>query len=400
MPVFNYKGVDASGKTASGSVDAESEKAARAKLRKQKIFPTKITMQGSASRGLAFFQSVKIQEISAMTRQLAVLLGANIPLIDTLTATMDQVENPMLRKALSEIKDKVSEGGKLAEVMPAYPKLFSNIYIQMVRAGEASGALDTVFARLADYTESQAELKSKIKSAMNYPIIMIVVSSLILGYIFTGVIPKITAIFTKQKMVLPMATQIVMGITDIITGYWWLVLILIGLAVFGFVSYSKTPNGRRKIDDFKLKGPIIGALSTKIAVSRFSRTMSTLLSSGVQLLPALDIVKNVVDNVVLEKIIEDAMVNVKEGEAISEPLKRSGRFPNMFIHMMTVGEKTGLMEPMLEKVANIYDGEVDEAINGMTSIMTPIMIVMMGGTIMFIVFAVLMPILQLSSGGA
>lgn len=398
MPVFEYKGVDANSKNVSGVIDAESEKAARAKLRKQRVFPTKIVQGGArgGKKGGKFFQNVTVEEVASMTRQLAVLLGAQIPLIDSLAATLDQVENPIIRKALTETKDKVSEGARLGDCMQAFPKVFDNIYIFMVKAGEASGALDVVLKRLADFKEAQAEMKAKIKAAMTYPVIMAIVATGMLGYIFTSVVPKITAVFEKQKAVLPGPTQVIISITYVIQNYWWLV-ILCGVGIFFAIrSYARTAKGRERLDEFKLKAPVFGDLNRKVAVARLSRTLSTLLNSGVQLLPGLDIVRNVMDNVVLSKIIESTMVSVKEGESLAEPLRRSGKFPTLFIHMVTVGEKTGMLEQMLEKVADTYDTEVDHAIDGMTSLLTPVMLVVMGGAIGFIVFAVMMPILQLT----
>lgn len=398
MPIFEYKGVDAHSKSVNGTVDAESEKAARVKLRKQKIFPTKLVLEssGSSFKQVRLFQRVKIEEVAAMSRQLAVLLNAKIPLIDALAATLDQIDNPIIRKALSDIKEKVSEGARLGDCMQAYPKVFDNIYLYMVKAGESSGALDVVLNRLADFKESQADLKSKVKSAMMYPVIMVIVTFGMLGFLFTSVVPKITEVIEKQHAVLPLPTQIIMKITYVVQNFWFLVIPLIGLCFLGFWSWKNSPKGKAKVDEWSLKMPLFGALNMKIAVARFSRTLSTLLNSGVQLLPGLDIVKKVMDNVVLEKIIQDVMISVKEGESLAEPLKRSRRFPSMFLHMVSVGEKTGMLEDMLERVADSYDKEVDSYVKGLTSIMTPLLLVIMGGVIGFIVFAILMPILQLT----
>jgi general secretion pathway protein F len=397
MPLFEYKGVDAKSKNVSGTVDADSEKAARTKLRRQKIFPTKISQQGKGIKEVRLFKGVKVEEIASMTRQLSVLINANIPLIDALEATTDQVEHPEIRKALTDIKGKVSEGARMGDCMSAYPKVFDNIYIYMVKAGESSGALDVVLDRLATFTEGQADLKQTIKSAMTYPVIMVIVSVGMLGYLFTSVVPKITAVIVKQKVALPLPTQVVMAITDAILNYWYLMGGGIVLLFFFFISWKSSAKGKERIDNWKLTAPVFGDLNIKIAVSRFSRTLSTLLNSGVQLLPGLEIVKNVLDNVVLAKIVEDVMVNVKEGESLADPLSRSGRFPSMFIHMIKVGEKTGQLEAMLEKVASNYDKEIDNYVQGMTALLTPIMLVFMGGMIGLIVAAVLMPILEMGS---
>ncbi|MCP5464598.1 MAG: type II secretion system inner membrane protein GspF [Deltaproteobacteria bacterium] len=398
MPVFEYKGVDANSKSVSGVIEADSERAARGKLRKQKIFPTKIAPEGAGSglKKLKLSQGVSVEEVAQMSRQLATLLNARIPLIDSLAATLDQVENPIIRKALADIKEKVSEGSRLAEAMQPYPKVFDDIYRQMVRAGEESGALDVVLNRLADYKEAQADLKGKVKSALMYPVIMLIVAVAMLGFLFTQVVPQIAEVIEKQDLILPLPTRMVMGVTYIITNYWLVVLIFVGLAVLGFRYWKDTDSGRTKLDEFYLKMPVFGKLNMKIAVARFSRTLATLLNSGVQLLPGLGIVKEVMDNVVLSRVMERVMVSVKEGESLADPLKRSGMFPSMFLHMIAVGEKTGLLESMLEKVADTYDKEVDNYVGAMTSILTPVLLVVLGGIIAVVVFAVLLPILQLT----
>lgn len=398
MPVFEYVGVDASSKTIKGVIDADSERAARAKLRKQRIFPTRIAPEGTGSpfKKIKLFQKVTVEDVAAMTRQLAILLNAKIPLIDSLEATIDQVDNPIMRKAVTEIKEKVSEGARMGDCMGAYPRIFDNIYIHMVKAGEAAGSLDVVLKRLAAFKEAQADLKAAIKSAMIYPVIMILVAVGLIGFLFTYVVPKVAEVIEKQGAVLPLPTQIVLGITTFIQNYWFLALLGTVVMVLGFFSWRRSPKGRKKIDDLKLKLPVVGDLNIKIAVARFSRTLSTLLSSGVQLLAGLEIVKNVMNNLVLADIVSNVQVNVKEGESLAEPLRRSGRFPSMFLHMITVGEKTGQLEDMLERVADNYDKEVKTAVDGMTSLLTPVMLLFLGGAIGFIVFAVLLPILQLS----
>lgn len=398
MAVFEYKGVDAAGKSVSGVVEADSEKGARSKLRKQRIFPTKITPEGSGGglKNLKIFQSVKVEEVAGMTRQLSILLNAKIPLIDSLEAVIDQIENPVIKKAMTDIKGQVSEGARMGDCMEAYPDVFDGIFIHMVKAGEASGALDIVLSRLADFKEGQADLKNTIKSAMTYPVIMVLVAVGMLGYLFTSVVPKIATVIAKQNAVLPLPTQIVLGITEIIEGYWFICMIVLVAFVMFFLSWKRSAKGRAKLDEMALKLPVFGELNRKIAVARFSRTLSTLLNSGVQLLQGLMIVKNVMDNEVLAKVIDSVVVSVKEGESLAEPLKRSGQFPTMFLHMVTVGEKTGQLEGMLERVADNYDKEVDNYVAGMTALMTPVMLVFMGGAVGFIVFAVLMPILQLT----
>lgn len=398
MAIFEYKGVDAKSKAVAGVIEADSEKGARAKLRKMRIFPTKIVPEGSGGglKNFKIFQSVKVEEIAAMCRQLSVLLNAKIPLIDSLEAVIDQVENPLIKKALADIKGKVGEGARLGDCIEEYPNVFDGIFIHMVKAGEASGALDIVFDRLAGFKEAQADLKAKVKSAMMYPVIMVLVAFGMLGYLFTSVVPKIASVIAKQNAVLPLPTQIVLGITEIIENYWFICIVGFVVLLMMFLSWKRSASGKARLDEISLKLPVFGMLNMKIAVARFARTLGTLLNSGVQLLQALDIVKNVMDNVVLAKVIDNVVVSVREGESLHEPLKRSGKFPSMFLHMIFVGEKTGQLENMLEKVAENYDKEVDNYVSGMTSLLTPVMLVFMGGAVGFIVFAVLMPILQLT----
>ena len=403
MPVFAYKGIDAGGKHVSGIIDAENERAGRAKLRRTGVFTSAIYLEGTkkgfslgGKEGPVFLQRVKTKELAHMTRQLATLLGANIPLVDALSALADQIENPLLKKSISQIKDKVTGGARLADAMKAFPKVYSDLYIHMIRAGEASGALEAVLERLADFTEYQAMLKSKVMGAMMYPIIMSGVGMSLMLYLLISVVPKIVSIFEDAEAVLPLPTRILMAVSSFAQNYWYLIILGMILAGYFIRRYIKTPAGRMRLDRLSLKAPIFGELFRKIALSRFSRTLSTLLRSGVQLLQALDIVKNVVNNKVLAEVIDNTQHSVKEGESIAEPLKRSGQFPPMVVRMITVGEKTGALETMLEKVADTFDTEVDTTVNTMTTLLEPLMILVMGGVVSFIVLSILLPILKMS----
>ncbi len=404
MPVYEYKGIDAKGKKLSGVIDAENEKAGRLKLRRTGIFTTDIVLEGSR-KGLSFsgdvklrlLQRVKTTELAYMTRQLATLLGANIPLVDSLGALQEQIENPLLRKAISQIKDKVVEGRRLGDAMKSFPDIFNDLYVSMIQAGEASGALEQVLARLADFTEYQALLKSKVNSAMMYPIMMACVGTALMLYLLIKVVPKIVAVFDDAKAILPLPTRIVMAASNFMQHYWIVLIVLAAVGFYFFRKYSKTPSGKFRLDTWSLKAPIFGELFRKIAISRFSRTLATLLRSGVQLLSALEIVKHVVNNSVLTEVIERTKHSVKEGESIAEPLKRSGEFPPMVTHMVAVGEKTGALEVMLEKVADSFDNEVDGVVSTLTTLLEPIMILVMGGVVTFIVLAILLPILKMSS---
>lgn len=398
MPMYHYKGIDAASKSTKGVIDAESEKAARAKLRKQRIYPThlKIETLGSAA-GKRFSSAVGGKDIAHMTRQLAILLNANIPLVEALGAVQDQIEHPVLRKALADIKEKVSEGTRFWEAMRAYPRIFDTIFVNMVKAGEASGSLELILSRLADYKEGQVALLSKVQSAMIYPVIMITMSLGMMIFLFGFVIPEMARLFEKQKVALPKLTQVVLFISHFLTDHGVGLFIAAVALFFLFRFYKNTANGRRLIDDYKLTMPIFGLVNQKVVVARFSRTLSTLLTSGVQLLQGLEIVRDILNNVVLAEVVNNTIIRVKEGEALSDTLKQSGRFPNMFIHMLAIGEKTGMLEQMLIKISDTYDVESKNAIEGMTSLITPLLVICMGIVVAMVVFAVLMPIMQLGN---
>jgi len=410
MAVYSYKGINDKGKNTTGSIDAENEKAARAKLRKMGVYPTGISLGGSigaAKIGMSanvdfakMFNRIKLADIALMTRQLSTLLAAHVPLVDSLAAMGEQVANEKLRNIISEMRQKVVEGSKLSDAMRAYPKVFGNMYINMVNAGENSGSLDIVLARLADFTESQQKIKSRISGAMIYPIIMGVVAVLLMFVLLTFMVPKMTSIFKSQKLELPLPTKILIFFSELLSNYWYLIFAAIGVGIYFILRWFKTPNGREWRDGMLLKMPVFGNLIRLSAISRFARTLSTLLASGVQMLAAMDIVKNVVSNVVLEKSIEVTRNSVKEGESIAEPLKRSGHFPPLVTHMISIGEKTGSLETMLERVADSYDSQVDNAVSTLLSLLEPIMIMVMGGTITFVVVSILLPILQMGDLGS
>lgn len=400
MGVYSYKGINKQGKKVQGTLDADNIKSARGKLKKEGIFPTQLLAGESTGVGgidfSRFFQGVKIEEIAHMTRQMATLLSANIPLIDTLTALTEQLENKILKNTISSIKEKVVEGGKLSDAMKEYPKIFGDLYISMVSAGEASGALDTVLLRLADFTENQANLKSKVKGALTYPIVMGIIGVLVLSFLMVSVVPKITKIFDDNDVDLPAVTNFLVGFSQFMQSYWWLAFFVIPILVFAFKKFAASKKGRYFLDAYKLKMPIFGEMFRMISISRFSRTLATLMSSGVPLVKALEILKDVVENVILSDVIEETKISVKEGESIAAPLKRSGQFPPAVIHMVNVGEKTGQLEPMLERVADNYDGQVNTKVSTLTQLLEPLMIVGMGAVVSFIVMAILLPILKMN----
>ena len=410
MPNFAYKGIDGKGKTASGHIDADSEKGARAKLRKIGIFPTEIGVQGAKRKGGfslnasvdlgKYFQSVSGKDLATMTRQMSTLIGAQIPIVDTLSALAEQSQNPKLKTILNAVKEQVIQGVRLSDALAQHPKVFSTIYISMVSAGEAAGAMDVVLQRLAELTEKQAALKSKIIGALMYPLIMALVGITLMGFLLVYVVPKVTKIFEDTKATLPLPTKILIVISHTLSNYWYVVILVVALMVYGFRRWLKTTKGRFLYDKMSLKMPIFGKLFQLVAVSRFARTLSTMLASGVQLLKAMEIVKNVVENTVLMQTIEETRTSVREGESIAEPLRRSGHFPPLVTHMIAIGEKTGELEKMLVRVADSYDQQVDTMVGTLTTLLEPIMILVMGGVVSFIVMSILLPILQLNQLGS
>lgn len=402
MPVFDYKGIDRNGKNIRGTIDADNARTARARLKKDNVFVVdlkdKSRVESKArKREILSGSGVNIQDMALMTRQLATLLKSNIPLVDALNALTEQVENPALAQALGDIKAQVNEGSSLHRALAKYPKIFTNIYVSMCEAGEMSGTLDVILLRLAEFAEAQNELNSKIKSAMMYPILMTVFTTLLMFVVFVFVIPKITDIFQQTNMKLPWYTVTVIGISDIVIGYWWLLLAGAFLFSFLFRNWKNTPEGSAQWDKILLKLPIVGGLARMIAVSRFTRTLSTLLAGGVPMLNAMDIVKNVVGNVVLSTAIVEARNNISEGETIAGPLKKSNEFPPIVIHMINIGEKTGELEFMLTQVSESYDFQVKNRVQGLTSVIEPLMIIIMGLLVGGIVFSIMMPIFQMSN---
>jgi general secretion pathway protein F len=274
--------------------------------------------------------------------------------------------------------------------------VFPPLYVNMVAAGEASGTLEAVLERLADFMEGQARLKGKVSAALAYPILMVIIGGLLVGVLMVAVVPKVTSIFDNLGHALPWYTRLLIIVSDVIAGFWWLILSLGMLGYYLFRRWKKTPEGHLKWDTFMLKVPIFGRLNLLVAVARFSRTLATLLASGVQLLQAMEIGKNVLENARLEMVVSEAIGSIREGESIAVPLKRSGQFPPMMTHMIAVGEKSGQLEPMLENVSRAYEADVETRVVALTSLLEPIMIVALGGAVGFIAMAILMPLLQMN----
>lgn len=403
MPIFEYKGLDRAGRNKKGNIDADNVRTARLKLKKDGIFVTDIKNKqksSTSSTGVRKISkgSVPIRDLSMMVRQLATLLKAKIPLVDCLAAVADQVDHPLLKESLSESKNLVNEGAAFSKTLERYPKLYNKIFVSMVDAGEASGTLDSILIRLAEFTEAQDQLNSKVKSALMYPIIMMVITVILLMGLFVFVIPQMVSVFeSAPELQLPWISVVIIDLSGIMVNYWYLIIGFFVGIYFIFLNWKNTPSGSRQWDAISLKMPLFGPMVRMVAVSRFTRTLATLLTGGVPMLQALDIVKNVVNNAILADAIDDARDNITEGENIATPLKRSGQFPPIVIHMVSIGEKTGDLENMLIQVSDAYDFQVKNKVDGLTNIMGPVVIVVMGVVIAIIVFAIMVPMFEMQN---
>lgn len=402
MPIYEYRGLTRQGRNTKGVVDADSLRAARAKLKKDGVYVTDIKdkKKESAGRKKAAVKTrkVDVKDLSLMTRQLATLFKANIPLVDALSAVSEQVENPVLAEAMADCKNMVNEGSPFHKALSKYPNIFDQIYLAMVEAGEASGSLETMLMRLAEFKEADAELREKVSSAMTYPIIMLCITAAILIGLFVFLIPKLMVIFeSNPQLTLPWYTIAIVGFSNFLVNFWYVILGAIIVISLVFSNWKKSEAGARQWDQISLTLPIAGPVVRMVAVSRFTRTLATLLTGGVPMLNALDIVRKVVNNHVIAAAIDDARSNISEGESIAAPLKKSGQFPPIVIHMVNIGEKTGELENMLSQVADAYDFQVKTKLAGVTSIMGPIMTVVLGLVVGIIVMAVLVPMFELTN---
>ena len=403
MAVFVYRGVDRRGKRVKGVLDADSPKALRGLLRRDGVMVTEVLEESVArvkkSREVDFsryFNRPRAVDIAMATRQLATLLKAGIPLVEALSALIDQLEKPALQSAFTQVRDKVNEGTSLAEALKQHPTIFSNLFVNMVAAGEASGTLEVVLARLAEFLENQSRLQSKVVGALAYPMFMLVLMIGIVFLMMVVVVPKVTGIFEDFGEALPWYTQLLMAVSSVFANFWWLIAILLGGSVYAFVRWRRTEEGRKQWDAIVLKLPLFGRLVLLVAVTRFARTLATLLSSGVPVLRAMEITKNVLGNTELMNVVDEARSSVREGESIATPLKKSGRFPPIVTHMIAIGERSGQLEEMLENVASAYDVQVENRITAMTALLEPLIIVFMGVVVGSVAFAILMPLLTIN----
>ena len=402
MAVFEYKALEKSGKRVKGIVDADSPVAARRKLREQQLFPTKLKESrsdaGTSAHAMDMpFGGASARDIALMTRQISVLLNAGMPLSDVLGALLEQTSKAKLRKTIFDVRARITEGLSLAEALSGHPKIFSNLYINMVRAGESSGSLEEVLERLADILEHQARLRAKVLSTLAYPCFMIVFAVGIISFLSFVIVPRITHLFEKQGQELPALTKALIATTGFIGSYWYF---LIGGVVGLFVLWTywiSRPKGRRTWDRIKLKFPLYGSLHLKLVCGRFARILGTMLQSGLTMMRSLNVVSTVVQNTYIEEVLEDVKASVRRGQGLAAPLRESGIFPPMLIHMTELGQRSGELENMLVKVADTYDEDVQITIDAIVSLLEPIIIVVMGVLVGLLVLSILLPILNMST---
>lgn len=405
MPVYAYKGVTRAGKAARGFLDAETPRIARSRLRHDGVVVTEINEQGSstvveATSGrrfeLSYFQRIAPLELALMTRQAATLIGSAIPLVQALSALAEQAENPRLKSVLGRVRDQVNQGASFADAL-ADSGSFPDLYVSMVRAGEAGGALETVLGRLADYLESQVRLRNKVSSILIYPAVMFGFAMLVVGVLVTVVLPQITDLLTSMNQELPIYTRAIISLSGFARDYWWAIAIVGGAALLALRAAIATERGRAVWDRFVLRLPVIGKAVRMLAISRFSRTLSTLLSGGLPIVRALDTARDVTNNAVLGAAIDASRESITEGASVAGPLRASGEFPPMVTHMIEVGERSGQLESMLSKVADTYEEQVETTVTRLTALLEPFLILLMVGIVLVIILATLVPLLQLTT---
>jgi len=406
MAVFEYKALEKSGKTVRGIVDADSATAARQKLREQQLYPTKLSAGETAESGGAAggrggrtsFGGASLRDIALMTRQLAVLLVAGMPLSDALNALLEQTSKAKLRKTIYEVRARVMEGVSLADAFAGHPKMFSVLFVNMVRAGESSGTLEIVLGRLADILDHQAKLRARVLSTLAYPCFMVVFAVGIISFLTFVIVPRITQLFERQDQELPRLTKILIGTTGFFGQYWWAILILVVGSAAGWRLWISSPKGRKAWDRFRLRVPIYGPLHLKLVCGRFARVLGTMLQSGLTMMRALNVVTTIIENKHIEDILETVKGEVRRGGGLGGPLRATGAFPPLLIHMTELGERSGELENMLVRVADTFDEDVQVTVDAAVSLLEPMIIVVMGVFVGLLVLSILLPILNLTSG--
>ncbi len=402
MPVYEYKALNGKGRQVKGILDAANMNTAKRQLRHLKLFPVSVTEMetpGDAQqkkRSFLFHPRLTVYETAVMTRQLATLISAGFPLIKALNTMLVQVKKPSIKKIISQVKDAIEEGSSFAAALGRYPNIFSRIYINMVRAGEASGTLGVVLESLADISENQSRMNKKLQSALAYPLIMTLICIGVLVFLLTVIVPNITSIFAEMNQTLPFTTQLLIDVSQTLKQWWWLIVSFVVLTGVAYITLMKRPAFQMARDKAILAVPGIGELVKKICVTRFTRTLGALLQNGVSLLESLEIVQKIVGNRVIEHGISQASIQVEQGQELGDALSPMTCFPHFCIQMIQLGEQTGELESMLEKTANAYDEEVNTTIMGLTALLEPVIILLMAIVVGFIVLSICLPIFEMN----
>ncbi len=406
MPIFEYKALTPEGGTKKGIVDADSPKDARTLLRRQQLMVTTIKLARSAkgasiSNTLRKLQGIdkpnkkRNEQVAGITRQMASLLASGIPLAESLRALIDQAPDRQLESVFRDVRERVTQGLSLGDALAMHPAYFTPLYCSMVKAGEASGNLDQVLMKLSQFLQSQARMRNKVGAAMLYPMIMVGVGILVIAVLMTFVVPKITAMMKSQDKELPLLTEILITISDFMVNYWWLCMLGIAALIMCWNWILQSDRGRLTWDTIKLKIPVFGDLMIKQSVARFSKTLSTLLRSGVAAVQSIQVTKETLDNKLLQNCLQDVHDQLLEGSDISTPLRASGVFPPMVSYMVAVGEQAGNLEDVLEQIGDTYDEEVDLATTKLTSVIEPLVIVCLASVVAMIILAIVLPLMEL-----
>ena len=398
MPLYQYQAFDQAGVLRKGSEDAVSESDLRQRLRSQQLYPKEIRISRNTSRSFLPKRGTNYKRaLTLFTRQFEVLMDATIPYDKALQLIIEQTEDVGFKEILAEVRARVVEGGSLADALQLYPKIFPEMYVSMIRSGENSGNLGTILKRLADYYETQERLRGKLKSAMIYPAFMLVFSLLVVVFMVTYIVPKITQIFASKGTLLPLPTRILMGLSDFMVNSWYLVLIGLIILIFGFSAFLRSEFGKKVLQQLQLKAPLIGPLMQKVLIARFCQTLGTLLGSGVDLKTALEISRHVVVNQILMDQLNKMIIEVNnKGIPLSAAMGRTGYFPDYVQHVVAIGEEAARVDELLERVANRMQEEVNRLLEGLTALLQPTMIVLMGGIVGFIALSVLLPMLNMN----
>ncbi|MFO7749061.1 MAG: type II secretion system inner membrane protein GspF [Desulfobacteraceae bacterium] len=405
MPVFEYKAITRKGKKSSGIIDAESRSSAGTKLKEKKLYPVSITeiatesstMEGKGiGTSFPLFTRIKTAEIAMITRQMATLLSAGFPLVSAVSTLVSQTRSKPFQKILSKIKDAIEEGKSFAAALAMYPSVFSSVYVSMVRAGESSGTLEIVLERLADITEKREETKKNIQASLAYPVLMALIGAVVLFFLLTYIVPGIIGIFSDMDQTLPGPTLFLISVSSFFKSMWWLVLLLPMAVTLVIYTARKTRKGAYITDSMLFRIPKAGELLQKLSAARFTRILGSLLENGVPMLTALDIAKAITGNTVFTQIVARSAESVEQGGELGKALENERLFPFLACQMIRVGEKSGELEKMLEKTADLYEKEVTSSIAAMTALLEPVIILVMGAVVGFIVLSICLPIFEMN----